>query len=125
MQILCVGSFVASTAIFTISWDENAGWTNHQLSIACTLSPWLLFTGNVLIFCSIFVKLWRVDRVLRFDHSAVTIRYALKPLFLFLLAGYAILLAHTIYDPWSWERHVVSDIPGECSIKSLEHQVFF
>lgn len=31
MHLLCAGSITTSTAIFTLSWDEAAGWTDRQL----------------------------------------------------------------------------------------------
>ena len=113
MQILCLGSIITSAAIFTLSWDEDAGWTNRQLSIACSLTPWFFFTGHILIFCSLFIKLWRVDRVLQFKRTAVTISSAMWPLVVFLVITLSILLAQSVYDPWSWERHIVKEIPAE------------
>jgi hypothetical protein len=49
-QWLCLGSMILSSAIFTLSWDENAGWTDTQLNILCTLTPWLFFIGQILHF---------------------------------------------------------------------------
>lgn len=76
MQILCLGSIITSATIFALSWDEDAGWTNHQLSIACSLTPWLFFIGHSLTFGAMFVKLWRVDRFFHFEQQAVAVGYA-------------------------------------------------
>jgi len=76
MQILCIGSVVLSSAIFTVSFDEDAGWSNRQLSIACSVTPWLFFVGHSLILSSLFVKLWRVDRYFHFEQKAVAVGYA-------------------------------------------------
>jgi len=113
MQTLCLGSFLTSTTIFTLSWDEDAGWTNHQLSIACSLTPWFFYSGHILVFSSLFIKLWRVDRVFQFNRSAVTVGSAMLPLLSFLAVTLSILLAQTIYDPWSWSRHIIKEIPAE------------
>jgi len=113
LQTLCLGAIITSTAIFTLSWDEDAGWTNHQLSVACTLTPWFFFLGHILIFCSLFVRLWRVDHAIHFKGSAVTISKAVLPLITFLAVTFSILLAHTVYDPWSWERHIIKESPAE------------
>jgi len=113
MQIMCFGAILTSAAIFTLSWDEDAGWTNEQLSIACSLTPWFFFTGHILIFCSLFIKLWRVDHVLRRKKTAVTVYKAMWPLAAFLLVTFLLLLAQSIYDPWSWERHIITEIPAE------------
>jgi len=113
MQILCVGSILTSTSIFTTSFDEGAGWTNHQLSILCTLTPWFFFTGHMLIFCSLFIKLWRVDRAIQCHKKAISQWKALCSLLGFLVTTLSILTAHTVYDPWSWERHIIKEIPAE------------
>lgn len=81
LKMLCVGSILMSTAIFTLSWDEGAGWSDHQLDIACALTPWFFFVGQILTFCALFTKLWRVDKVLQFRRRAVTISNVMKPLY--------------------------------------------
>ena len=68
-----------SSAIFTLSWDEGAGWSDRQLDIACAMTPWFFFVGNILTFCALFTKLWRVDKVLQFKRRAVTISNVMKP----------------------------------------------
>jgi hypothetical protein len=113
MQILCFGSIIMSAAIFTLSFDEGAGWTDKQLDIACTLFPWFFFTGQIMMFCALFTKLWRLDRVLQFRRRAVTARSALTPLLAFLAITLSILVAYTIVDPWLWQREVISELPAE------------
>ena len=34
LKMLCYGSVLTSSAIFTLSWDEDAGWSDRQLDIA-------------------------------------------------------------------------------------------
>jgi len=113
MQIMCIGSIIMSAAIASVAFDEKAGWTNRQLSIACSLTPWFFFTGHILIFCSLFIKMWRVDRVVHYQQRALTVYSALWPLIAFLFVTLSILVAHSAYDPWSWERHIISEIPAE------------
>ena len=128
MQTLCVGSIITSTSIFTTSFDEDAAcWSNHQLSILCSLTPWFFFTGNILIFCSLFIKLWRVDRVIRCHQTAISLLKALWPLLGFLVITLSILSAHTVYDPWSWERHIIKEIPAETygKCQSNDSMAFF
>lgn len=76
MQTLCLGSVITSATIFALSWDEDANWTNRQLSNACAITPWLFFIGQSLMFGSMFVKLWRVDRFFHFQEKAVAVGYA-------------------------------------------------
>lgn len=113
MQILCVGSIIMSASIFTLSFDEGAGWTDKQLDVACTLAPWFFFTGQIMMFCALFTKLWRLDRVLQFRRTAVTVRSALTPLLVFLAATLSILVAYTVIDPWTWQREIISELPAE------------
>jgi len=113
MQILCVGSIIMSSAIFALSFDEDAGWSEDQLSVACTSFPWLFFIGHVLMFCALFTKLWRVDRVLQFRRQAVTITSALWPLLAFLGITTSILVVHTTLDPLVWVREVIQEAPVE------------
>jgi hypothetical protein len=79
LKMICYGSILTSTAIFTVSWDEGAGWSDHQLDIACAMTPWFFFVGIILTFCASFTKLWRVDQVLQFRRRAVTIANVMKP----------------------------------------------
>ena len=113
LQVLCFGSIILSATIFTISFDEGAGWTNRQLSVACSLTPWFFSTGHIVIFCALFSKLWNMDRILKSQQNSVSDVWALWPLALFLMATLSILLAHSIYDPWSWERHIINEMPAE------------
>jgi 7 transmembrane sweet-taste receptor of 3 GCPR len=79
LKMLCYGSILTSSAIFTLSWDEGAGWSDRQLDIACAMTPWFFFVGIILTFCALFTKLWRVDKVLQFKRRAVTISNVMKP----------------------------------------------
>lgn len=119
MLLLCAGSVIMSTTIFTLSFDEAAGWTNHQLSVVCSLAPWFFFTGQLIICSAHFAKLYRLDQVLRW--GLVTRSSPLWPWLLFVIVTVSILTAHTIYDPWSWVRMTITEIPfetyGECSSK--------
>ena len=79
LKMLCYGSVLTSSAIFTLSWDEGAGWSDRQLDTACAMTPWFFFVGIILTFCALFTKLWRVDKVLQFRRRAVTISNVMKP----------------------------------------------
>ena len=113
MQILCVGSILMSATIFTLSFDESAGWTDRQLDIACILSPWFFFTGQTMMFCALFTKLMRVDRVLQFRRTAVTVRNVIGPLVALLAITMTVLVAWTVVDPWTWHRELIVEIPAE------------
>jgi hypothetical protein len=121
LKMLCYGSIVMSSAIFTLSWDEGAGWSDTQLDVACALTPWFFFIGQIVTFCALFTKLWRVDKVLQFRRRAVTISNVMKPSLALLAVSISILIAWTIVDPWTWVRKVTSELPaeryGQCTSK--------
>ena len=113
MRILCIGSLLMSCSIFTLSWDEGANWSNRALNVSCMLTQWFFFFGQILTFCALFTKLWRVDRVLQFRRTAVTILNVMKPTLGLLFLTLAILLTWTLFDPWAWHRELISELPAE------------
>jgi gamma-aminobutyric acid type B receptor len=113
MQLLCVGSILESSSIFTLSFDEGAGWSDKQLDVACMLTPWFFFIGQTMMFSALFTKLWRVDRVLQFRRTAVSVKNVIGPLVALLVITMSILIAWTIIDPWTWERELIKKIPAE------------
>ena len=56
LALLCIGSVTLTLAIFTLSFDENNGWTDSQLDAACVTTPWLFFIGYIVIYSALFVK---------------------------------------------------------------------
>lgn len=75
MQLLCVGSIIMTTSIYTLSLGEGVGWTDQQLDVACTITPWFFFIGHITVFSALFTKLWRIDQVLQFSRRKVTVRH--------------------------------------------------
>jgi hypothetical protein len=81
LQVLCVASILSSVSIYTISWDEGAGWSDKQLDKACMLTPWFFFVAHILNVSVMFTKLWRLDRVLQFRRGQTDkIHHVLGPL---------------------------------------------
>lgn len=82
------------------------------------MTPWFFFIGHIMMFSAMFTKLWRVDKVLQFRRTKVTVLHVLGPLAVLLAATLIVLVTWTVYDPWSWERTIISEIPfetyGEC-----------
>ena len=113
MVLICVGSVLMATSIFTLSWDEGEGWSEGQLDTACMMTPWFFFVGQITVFASLISKLWRVDTVLQWRRRAVTVQRAIIPAMALLALTVAILVVWTVVDPWQWERHVIREIPSE------------
>jgi 7 transmembrane sweet-taste receptor of 3 GCPR len=123
LKLLCIGSIVMSTAIFTLSWDEGGGWIDHHLDVACMLTPWFFFMGHILTFCALFTKLWRLDLVKQVRYTRVAVNFALLPTLVLLTVTLALLIFWTVIDPWAWSRDIIREIPaasyGKCSSKNL------
>lgn len=56
LKMICVGSIIENCAIFTLSFDEGAGWSDNALDGACIATPWLFFLGHATIYSAIFCK---------------------------------------------------------------------
>jgi hypothetical protein len=119
---LCLGSLILSSTIFTLSWDENAGWTNGQLNILCTMTPWLFFLGQILHFSTFWCMLCYYWKNHREEVPMSRFQSVGKFWIPILLVGgtmVSVLTAQTILDPWTWHRTVIREIPaetyGECS----------
>jgi 7 transmembrane sweet-taste receptor of 3 GCPR len=123
MRMLCVGSIIMSTSIFSLSWDEGAGWVQNQLDIACTLTPWFFFLVHTLKFCSLFSKLWKPDDVPHFRKNMVIWNKKFVPSYGLMLLTLAVLVSWTSLDPWIWKREIIREIPaetyGKCSSTNL------
>jgi hypothetical protein len=112
MEVLCFSSVMTSSTIFTLSWDEGAGWSSLPLDLSCTMAPVLFCLGNIWTFGALFMKLWRLDRVVQLRQSAKPARRALIVLVAYLTATFSLLLFQVVLDPWVWKRIVVSEIPS-------------
>jgi hypothetical protein len=113
LQLLCLGSAVLSTTILTLSWDESTGWSDRQLDAFCTLTPWFYFSGHTVHTGAMFMIAWHWNVYNDRSSSSFSPRRVLVPLFLFLSIMVALLIAHTIFDPWTWQRILIRDIPAE------------
>jgi hypothetical protein len=51
-----IGSMSIAVAIILNSFDESYGWNAERLSKLCTATPWLVFSGVVVIYSSLFTK---------------------------------------------------------------------
>lgn len=113
LQLACAASILTSTSIYTISWDEGAGWSDSQLDIACGAMPWFFFKGQILTVAAMFTKLWRVYRVLKFRQRTISAHIVAGQILVPLAVTTLILAVWTAIDPYTWEREWVSEAPTE------------
>lgn len=56
LLIVCTGAMIMSYTILSISFEENNGLTEDQLSKLCVSGPWALILGHILIYSALFAK---------------------------------------------------------------------
>lgn len=119
LYLLCFGAFVEASTIFTISFDEGAGWNEAQLSSACMATPWLLAMGHITVYSALFTKMWRVNKVLQFKRRQIKMLHVAWPMFILIFSALIVLTLWTILDPLAWIRVEVDSITlesiGECT----------
>ncbi|KAL7552918.1 hypothetical protein ACHAWF_016171 [Thalassiosira exigua] len=113
MYLLCFGSLASLTAIVTLSFDESYGTSVRSLSAMCTATPWLFFTGYIIIYMALFSKLRRINSVLSFRRRQVKAHHVILPAAVLTLLALIILALWTALDPWVWVRETVDDATGE------------
>lgn len=123
LVLICIGSAISATSIFTLSQDEETGWTSSRLTAACMATPWFFFLGQVVLFSAMFTKLYRLDRVLQFRRRTVGIKDVMLPLVMLTIFTLVILFTWTIVDPWKWVREEISasETYGECQNDNFWH----
>lgn len=109
LYLICLGTFIQSSAIVSISFDEGAGWTTRQLDGACQATPWLLVLGFVIIYGSLWTKMSRVNSILQFQRRQLQIGRVVRPMIVFVILAVVVLIVWTVTDPLVWSRTFVDD----------------
>jgi len=113
LYCLLLGSALMACGILTLSFDESYGWDEQALSSACMSTPWLLFLGFIIIYCGLFTKLWRINKVLQFRRRKVEIKHVAGPFAILTLSVVVVLTCWTALDHYSWVRKEVNTETGE------------
>jgi gamma-aminobutyric acid type B receptor len=113
LYVICFGAFAQAWAIFTISFDESEGWTPSQLSKACMATPWLVSLGHIIVHGTLFAKMWRVHKVLRFARHRIKTQSVAWPVLLLFASTILVLALWTGLDGIEWEREVIEPLTGE------------
>jgi hypothetical protein len=113
LYILCFGTITAVLSILTISFDESYGWSQTQLNRACMATPWLLSSGHIITYGSLFSKLWRINRVLQFTRRKIEVKHVAWPMIIVMISTLAILSFWTAFDPMQWQRKEINSDTGE------------
>jgi len=114
---LLVGSTMIAIVIVINAYDESYGWTDKQLSISCTATPWLIICGFQVIYSSLWLKLWRINKVLQFKRRAVPVSSVLWPAAALFVAVIILLTTWTALGGFQWVRTVLNPATGESSAR--------
>jgi len=119
LYVLLMGTFVMAFSILFLSFDESTLGVKAEevqaaeepgfLDVACTVFPWFLCVGYVLIYSALFMKLWRINRVLSGIRSKVEVKQVVWPAVTLLGITAIILAVWTGVDPFEWERFPVDE----------------
>ena len=103
---ICVGVFILVSAIIPIGIDD--GFVDAaSVDIACMSIPWLIVNGFSLVFCSLYAKLWRINKLFEGQHFRrvkVSERDVAAPFLIMLAVNASMLTALTVVDPVRWVR---------------------
>jgi len=118
LYLLCFGASLVGSSVLFLSFDEDKGWSESQLTAACKAFPWFFVIGYLTMYCSLFCKLWRLSKLLEFRRRAVHIRQVMWPFAAIIASSIIVLIVWTAVDPLVWNRSIIQDHPleryGEC-----------
>jgi len=111
-----MGIFVMAWSILFLSFDELAFGASEEgqeeprfLDVACAIFPWLVSLGYILIYGSLFMKLWRINRLLQGVRTKVDVKQVAWPFMALVGIAVIILSVWTATDRWQWERVLVDE----------------
>jgi len=113
LYTMTVGCIIMASTIFTMSFDESDGWSQSSLSTACAVTPWPLTLGQIVIYGSLFAKLWRVQQVMQFARRKIMLKQVAWPSAGLIVAALVVLTVWTAAYPMVWEREEVNEDTGD------------
>ena len=118
---MAFGCIVEAWAIFARSFDESDGWSEDMLSGACVATTWLVSIGYIIVYGSLFSKLWRVNQVLAFSRRKIYAKQVAWPSAVLVMLAVIVLSVWTATDSLVWVRTELDEYTGE-SIGSCESE---
>jgi len=106
------GLLLVSSAMIPLSIDDGFA-SQKQLDAACNVFPWLFSMGFSILFATIGVKLWRVNRIMRSSQSCrrvvLTFQDVLVPLLVLVIINFTLNLSKNIMDPVRYVRKPIDE----------------
>jgi hypothetical protein len=115
LYLICFGAFLMSVSISLNAVDESNGRTQQSLNTGCITWLWMTTIGAIIVYMSLFCKLFRVEKVTRRGRirQKILARHVIKPLIIVVLVAIAILIAWTITSPPYYKRETLTGLDGE------------
>lgn len=107
---LCIGIIIMALSVFPASLPgaSPSFEATPSLNAACMSQLWLLFSGFVTAFSSIFAKTYRLNQIMNSGHQMRRIKVDPKdvmgPFIILLLVNTTMLLCITFVSPYNYER---------------------
>jgi hypothetical protein len=115
LYLICFGAFLMSVSISLNAIDESSGRTQQSLNAGCITWLWMTTIGEIIVYMSLFCKLFRVEKVTRRGRvrQKILVKDVIKPLIVVVLVAIAILIAWTITSPPYYKRQTINGLDGE------------
>jgi hypothetical protein len=122
LYLLCFGAALVAPSVVFISFDEDKGVSEQVLSSLCSAFPWCFVIGFLTMYCALFCKLWRLNKLLQLRRRAVRTWQVLFPFAILITSSVVVLVVWQVTDPLVWERETIEDSEpletyGHCSSK--------
>jgi len=114
---ILLGLLLVSSATVPLSIDDGVVDSERALDAACNAIPWLFSMGFTILFATIGVKLWRVNRIVRSSQSyrrvVLTVKDVMRPLMALFICNFSLNLIKSIMSPVHYIREPIDeDEPG-------------
>ena len=114
---MLLGLLLVSSATVPLSIDDGVVASERALDAACNAIPWLFSMGFTILFATIGVKLWRVNRIMRSSQSCrrvvLTVKDVMVPLMALFICNFSLNLIKSIMSPVHYVRKPIDeDEPG-------------
>jgi hypothetical protein len=109
LYLICFGSLLMSSSLFFEGGiiDYFGQVPQYTLNNICIIKLWLQDVGIIIVYMSLFCKLWRAEQVTQFRRgNTVHVHHVIGPLFVILIIQIGLLIGHTIVTPPYW-----TDVP--------------
>uniref|UniRef100_A0A6V2K2C7 G-protein coupled receptors family 3 profile domain-containing protein n=1 Tax=Ditylum brightwellii TaxID=49249 RepID=A0A6V2K2C7_9STRA len=113
LGFICFGSITSLISIILISFDESYGVSATYLGKMCNAALWFFFLGYLIVYSTIFSKLWRINKVLSLRRRVVKPIHVAAPATILITCAIIVLVVWVIVDPLKWDRQTIDDFTGE------------